>query len=376
MMDAINGFFGSILRAFNSFTGHYILALLLFALMIKIILSPFGIKQQKNSVKQAKLKPKEMAIRNKYKGRTDQPTMQKMQNEIMDLYQKEGYSPWGGCLPMILQLVVVAILYGIIYNPLKYICDYTPEMLNGIAKFISELPGVENLSGFNAETGVFSGRDLDLIRYLTEANLPALNESLGDIGQVVLSDLPNLNLFGQSLADTPSFSTWLVLIPLLNFGFTVLSTLISRKLTFQPMQDNPGDGKQMLITSIIMSAVTAWIAFTLPAALGVYWIFNTLLGMLQQFILYKAIPLPKFTEEDYKAAEREYLGKAAKKEALEKTKAALARPMDDDEYADLGEYSSIYDERNALINSEPAKEEEKAGVIQKAPLKKNKKSKK
>ena len=142
------------------------------------------------------------------------------------------------------------------------------------------------------------------------------------------------------------------------------------------MQDNPGAGKQMLITSIIMSAVTAWIAFTLPAALGVYWIFNTLLGMLQQFILYKAIPLPKFTEEDYKAAEREYLGKAAKKEALEKTKAALARPMDDDEYADLGEYSSIYDERNALINSEPAKEEEKAGVIQKAPLKKNKKSKK
>ena len=55
-MDVINGFFGSILRAFNSFTGHYILALFLFALMIKIILSPFGIKQQKNSVKQARLK--------------------------------------------------------------------------------------------------------------------------------------------------------------------------------------------------------------------------------------------------------------------------------------------------------------------------------
>ena len=141
------------------------------------------------------------------------------------------------------------------------------------------------------------------------------------------------------------------------------------------MQDNPAAGKQMLITSIIMSLVTAWIAFTLPAALGVYWIFNTLLGMLQQFILYKAIPLPKFTEEDYKAAEREYLGKSAKKENLEKTKAALARPMDEDEYADLGEYSSIYDERNERINSEPAGTEEKS-VIQKAPLKKNKKSKK
>lgn len=374
-MDVINGFFGSILRAFNSFTGHYILALFLFALMIKIILSPFGIKQQKNSVKQARLKPREMAIRNKYRGRNDQPTMQKMNNEIMDLYQKEGYSPLGGCLPMIIQLVVVMILYGIVYNPLKYICDYTPEMLNGIASWITEnIEGV-SLSGF--KDGVFSGNDIYLIQYLTQDHIASINAALGEAGQVVLSDLPNFGLFGNSiaLAQKP-VTSWLVLIPILNFGFTILSTIISRKLTFQPMQDNPAAGKQMLITSIIMSAVTAGIAFTLPAALGVYWIFNTLLTMLQQFILYKAIPLPKFTEEDYKAAEREYLGKAAKKEHIERTKAALARPLDDDEYADLGEYTSIYDERAERINSTPVKNEENASVIQKAPLKKNKKSKK
>lgn len=374
-MDVINGFFGSILRAFNSFTGHYILALFLFALMIKIILSPFGIKQQKNSVKQARLKPREMAIRNKYRGRNDQPTMQKMQNEIMDLYQKEGYSPLGGCLPMIIQLVVVMILYGIVYNPLKYICDYTPEMLNGIASWITEnIEGV-SLSGF--KDGVFSGNDIYLIQYLTQDHIASINAALGEAGQVVLSDLPNFGLFGNSiaLAQKP-VTSWLILIPILNFGFTILSTIISRKLTFQPMQDNPAAGKQMLITSIIMSAVTAGIAFTLPATLGVYWIFNTLLTMLQQFILYKAIPLPKFTEEDYKAAEREYLGKAAKKEHIERTKAALARPLDDDEYADLGEYTSIYDERAERINSTPVKNEENASVIQKAPLKKNKKSKK
>lgn len=374
-MDVINGFFGSILRAFNSFTGHYILALFLFALMIKIILSPFGIKQQKNSVKQARLKPREMAIRNKYRGRNDQPTMQKMNNEIMDLYQKEGYSPLGGCLPMIIQLVVVMILYGIVYNPLKYICDYTPEMLNGIASWITEnIEGV-SLSGF--KDGVFSGNDIYLIQYLTQDHIASINAALGDVGQIVLSDLPNFGLFGNSiaLAQKP-VTSWLILIPILNFGFTILSTIVSRKLTFQPMQDNPAAGKQMLITSIIMSAVTAGIAFTLPATLGVYWIFNTLLTMLQQFILYKAIPLPKFTEEDYKAAEREYLGKAAKKEHIERTKAALARPLDDDEYADLGEYTSIYDERAERINSTPVKNEENASVIQKAPLKKNKKSKK
>ena len=370
MIDAINRFFGSILSAFDSFTGHYLLALFLFALMIKIILCPFGIKQQKNSVKQARLKPKEMAIRSKYKGRTDQPTMQKMQNEIMDLYQKEGYNPMGGCLPMLIQLPIIMILYGIVYNPLKYICKYSTDMLNGIANFVNNDLGIA-LKNF--KDGVFSGRDIDLVQYLTQDHLEALNASLGDVGQVVLSDLPNFSHFGDptALAKTPSWTTWLVLIPLLNFVFTVLSSFISRKLTFQPMQDNAGSGKQMMIMTVIMSAVTAWLAFSFPAALGIYWIFNTLLGMLQQFILYKAIPLPKFTEEDYKAAEREYLGKAAKKENLEKTKAALARPMDDDEYADLGTYSSIYDERAELINytDTQSKEGDENSVIKKSPLK-------
>ena len=56
--------------------------------------------------------------------------------------------------------------------------------------------------------------------------------------------------------------------------------------------------------------MSLWIAFIAPAALGLYWIFNTVLGVLQQFILYKAMPLPVFTEEDYKAAEAELKGKA------------------------------------------------------------------
>ena len=120
--------------------------------------------------------------------------------------------------------------------------------------------------------------------------------------------------------------------------------------------------------NIFMTAMTTFIAFTVPAAIGIYWLFNNLLGMLQQFILAKAIPLPKFTEEDYKRAERELLGKSAnKQETVQKTRAALARPMDDDEYADLGDYVSVYDERP--VEEEP----DGKSAIDKAPLKKNKK---
>ena len=81
-------FFGKLLSIFDSFTGSYLLALFIFALLVKIILLPFGIKQQKGMIKQANFRPKEMAIISKYRGRNDRATQQKMQQEIMEARQK------------------------------------------------------------------------------------------------------------------------------------------------------------------------------------------------------------------------------------------------------------------------------------------------
>ena len=366
-MNAILKFFGNLLSIFDSFTGSYLLALFIFALLVKLILLPFGIKQQKNSIKQAMVRPKEMAIRNKYKGRNDQRTQQKMQTEVMELYQQEGYNPAAGCLPLLIQLPIILILYKVITNPLQYICGYSSDMVNKIAVYLNEI----GTSGISVKDGVFSGYDINLISHL-KTNLEGINIALGDLGHVDLSVIPNFSFFGLGgtdyLAATPSTDIFslLLLVPALNCIFTLLSTHVTKKLTFQPMQ-NESQGS-MRGMNIFMTAMTTFIAFTVPAAIGIYWLFNNLLGMLQQFILAKAIPLPKFTEEDYKRAERELLGKSAnKKETVQKTRAALARPMDDDEYADLGDYVSVYDERP--VEEEP----DGKSAIDKAPLKKNKK---
>ena len=69
-----------------------ILAIVLLTVVLKLLLMPFSIKQQKNSIKQAKLRPKEMAIQKKYAGRNDQATRQKVQQEIQELYQKENFN--------------------------------------------------------------------------------------------------------------------------------------------------------------------------------------------------------------------------------------------------------------------------------------------
>ena len=93
MFDFLYEIFGKVLAWFNSWTGSYAIALLLFALAFKILFLPFAIKQQQNQIKQAKLRPKIAKIEKKYAGRNDQPTLQKKQQEIMELQQKEGYSP-------------------------------------------------------------------------------------------------------------------------------------------------------------------------------------------------------------------------------------------------------------------------------------------
>ena len=104
-MDFITIPIGYILKFFSNICGNsYILAILLFAILTELIMAlVFGIRQQKNSIKQARLRPKEAAIRKKYAGRDDKPTQQKMTQEIQELYQKEGYNPMGGCLPLFLQ---------------------------------------------------------------------------------------------------------------------------------------------------------------------------------------------------------------------------------------------------------------------------------
>lgn len=99
---------------------NYILTLFIFAIVMQVILFPFGIKQQKSSVKLAKIKPKEMAIRNKYKGRNDRATQQKMQMEIQEMYKAEGYSPTAGCLPLLIQLPIIFALFGVVRMPLTY----------------------------------------------------------------------------------------------------------------------------------------------------------------------------------------------------------------------------------------------------------------
>lgn len=319
MIDWILGLLGKVLSFFNTITGNYLLAILLFALMFKIILFPFSIKQQKSQQKQASLRPKEMAIRNKYKGRDDKVTQQKVQQEVMELYQSEGYSPFGGCLPLLLQFPIIMAIYSIIRNPLQYICGIPKEVVTKISEAAVSL-------GYFGENAVASKIDSLQLFGQVRDNFAALQDKVAEIaGEVDVSaftnlsadKLPDFSLFGLNfdLSVTPTFAlNWYLLIPVLTFALLFFSTKLTRKLSYQPMTDQnaANAGCSNWIMDITMPAMSTYFSFIFPALLGIYWMFNNLLGIVQQLILRAMYPAPAFSEEDYKEAERIYRGKATK----------------------------------------------------------------
>ena len=332
MMDIINVPFGYVIRFCNMLVNNnYLFALFLFAIIIEILLLPFGIKQQKNSIKQASLRPKEMAIRKKYAGRDDNPTKQKMTQEIQDLYQKEGYNPMGGCLPLLIQMPILLALYNIVMNPLKYICQLGEETIEQLANIAKAVTGTEYELTRNINL-------LSDIKNMDFSNFVGVE----GFSQEIYDNLPNLKLFGGAidLGAMPSLTNinWLLIVPVLTFVTYFISMKITRKMTYQPQADDKATGCSNSMMDIMMPLFSVYIAFVVPAAIGVYWIFKSVLGTVKQIILKHAMPLPKFTEEDFKAAEKEMAAKQtqAPKEKSGKVVRSLHH-IDDEDYEDTRE---------------------------------------
>lgn len=299
---------GYVLKWCNALMGNqYILALFLFAIIIEVLLLPFGIKQQKNSIRQARLKPKELAIRKKYAGRDDKQTQQMLSQEIQEMYQKENFSPLSGCLPMLIQFPIIIALYNIVLNPLKYICGLSEGTIDQLMTVVKSFP--EYAEQFAKAT---PSRTIEL--------LGAVKKIMGEYGSEAFAGvegfsssmtLPDLTIFGGAidLGMVPSFSNpgWILLVPVLTFVVYFASMKITRKLTYQPSMGatDQAAGCSNKMMDITMPLMSVFISFGVPAAVGVYWIFKSIIGSLKQFILHKAMPLPQFTEEDYKEAERE-----------------------------------------------------------------------
>ena len=323
----------------------YALALILYALVFKLVFLPFTIKQQKNQVKMANLTPKIELIKAKYRGRNDRITMQKMQQEIMELQQREGVSLFGGCLPMLIQLPIIIFLYNVIRSPLSYICGVTGDsqtaLKNNFVNYYTANP-----------TLIAEGSDATkMAEALMNDQLKALSLIQQD-KELFLSGvttngrmLPDITLFGLDLGHVPNelFSNgslwWLLFIPVLAAAFQWLSMFCTKRWNGNANQVAGTDAQtqtSMKMMDIIFPLMTLWMAFSFTSLMGLYWIFQSILAIVQTFIMSRVMPLPKFTEEQLKQMRREQKAvEKAQKKVLKNQKYRSLHYIDEDDYDEL-----------------------------------------
>ena len=370
VVDRILGGIGVFLNWITRYLGfkQYIIGICIFAVIVEILMIPFAIKQQKNSIRQAKLRPKEMAIRNKYKGRNDQVTQQKVQKEIQDLYQRENYSPFGGCLPLLLQMPILLALYRVVMDPLHYMLGRASGVSQALSSYFTAARAAGGMGGVLKDgSGTIELLSNSNIREAISgignfeyfANGPQIQASLEE----VVDKLPNFKIFGLNFGLNPGLENpWLLIVPVLTFVVYFFSMRLTRKFTFQPMQEGATDRQTACsntMMDISMPAMSTFFAFVVPGIIGVYWIFRSILGTLKQFIMSRVMPLPKFTEEDYKAAAKELAGKAPKVEKSERAGTVRSlHHIDDEDYEDTRERA--LKAKAAMEEKARAEQEEKA----------------
>ena len=283
--------FAWLVRLFYNLTSSYGMAIILFTLVVKLILLPFQMKSKRSMIRMNRLSGKMQEIQKKYAN-----NQAKMNEEIQKLYEEEGVSPMSGCLWSFLPLPILLALYSIMRQPITHFMLLSESVVQDLVAKVTTA-GVDMSSIVQMKDGaavVSNGvtqlqpyGQINLVKAITEY---APDAASGIDGWINL----DYNFLGLDLSATPStafsnFSlTWpiigLILIPILAGGFQLLMTRITMKQ--QPQQEGPGAGSTKMMM-YMMPLMSVYIAFIMPAALGIDWIAQTVFSAVQEFVLGK-----------------------------------------------------------------------------------------
>ena len=273
-MGAISSLFGYLLNALYTVFNNYGIAIIVFSVILRIILIPITIKQQKSLKKSAELQEEMKEIQRKYKNNPE-----KLNQETIDLYKREKMSPFAGCFSSIIQLVIILSVFWLVSQPLTYMKKIDTNVIND---YKTQLQQEGNQSGY--------------------AEIEIINKYGAQDERVRL----NMDFLGLDLSKVPSsnLNDWRVyIIPLLY----VISSVASIKLTnsfnkkkkdnkkaitdgkeLQP-QEEPSELEAMEAMNknmmYMMPLMSVFIAFIAPLGLALYWFISNVLMIIEKIII-------------------------------------------------------------------------------------------
>lgn len=280
--------------------GNFAASVFVFTLLINLILIPLSIKSQKSSVQQTRIKPKLDELKKRYGD-----DKQKYNEAMQKLYQEENVSMSGGCLPMILRLVIMMSIYWLILSPLTYMTGIESNRIKNVTAVISEgmtelkekdekqyneyikLLDWDEKKGDNQNelivVRLIRNEDININNILTEKQYEKIADDFEYIKKKDSEVGIDYTLFTDKLdlTQTPKFSfdvfhkaQWIWLIPLLAFAAQMLTSVLSMRMQKKLNPEAPSMAGMMLT----MPLLSLFIGFTLPGGVGFYWICSSIIG--------------------------------------------------------------------------------------------------
>ncbi len=270
--------FGMVLSLLYGLTDSYMLSIALLTVIVRMLILPASISQQKNSAKQTRLNAKVNKIRQKYAG-----NQQKIQEETQALYQREGFGAANmGCTAMLIPMIVMIGLYGVIYTPITSVLNFSADLVEQMR----DAMGIVIESGSNASARGSRMYELEILAKFTSES-GTLNGILSNAQVTDLLKLKdNFMFMGMDLTKTPNTKQMneLWLIPILSFVTAMASSLF---MFFKQKKQNPEMAKNptMGCMTFMSPAMSLWFTFMFPAGVGVYWIISNIVAFIQQVVL-------------------------------------------------------------------------------------------
>ncbi len=262
--------------------------IILFTLLINIVKIPLQLSQQKSTAKMSAFQPMLQEIQNKYK---DKP--EKQQEEMLKLQQEYGYSPTAGCLPMLLNFLVMFGVIGVVYNPLQRIFHISAAALTAAGEAMTA-GGIS----FTAIT-----RDTNIIAQVVAGNSGVLGCFTADQIATITEFSQHMNFLGIDLTRIPQISLSMdLLLPLLSVITMFLSTHISMKASGQQLQGS------MKVTMYMMPLLYLFFCFTYPLAFSLYYVISNIVMTVQTQVMrkvYDPVKMRKEVEEQIAAKKKQ-----------------------------------------------------------------------
>jgi len=305
---------GWIMYVCYSVVMNYGLALIIFTVITKLLQLPIAINQQKSMMKTAIFRPQMEALQRKYKN-----NQEKLNEEMMKLYQKENYNPMSGCLPMLISFPILFGMIDVIYKPITHIIRPGKELIAKATEMLTAM----NLAPRNTMTS-----EISIIKAIKAD--PSQWMVLGEEFVTKAQEM-NFTFLGIDLTEVPSLmpegkgiGVWLLLllVPVLSGVTSFLISIQSQRHQKTTMGDNPAGGGMMKGMMYTMPLFSLWFAFQVPAGVGMYWTLTNVISLGQSALLYKKYDPSEAIAAAQAAAEAEKEREREERKALKEKKAA------------------------------------------------------